>query len=58
MKETGVRNEMRGREEGNLLMHYSVHTQTARSALSEVLRHTHTRRHARTHHFHVDRMRE
>lgn len=37
MKETRVRNEIRGREEGNLLMHYSVHTQTAGSALSEVL---------------------
>lgn len=48
MEETGVRNEIRGREEGNLLMHYSVHTQTARSALSEVLRHTHAGMHAHT----------
>ncbi len=52
MKETGIRNEIRGREEGNLLMHYLVHTQTAGRALSEALRshtHTHTHMHANTH---------
>lgn len=30
-------------------MHYSVHTQTAGSALSEVLRYTHTGTHSQTH---------
>ena len=34
---TEIRNEIRGRGEGNLLMHYSVHTQTVGRELSEVL---------------------
>ena len=46
----GGRNEIRGGEEGNLLMHYSARTQTAGRALSEVLRsHTHTHTHTHTH---------
>ena len=48
--EGGGRNEIRGGEEGNLLMHYSARTQTAGRALSEVLRsHTHTHTHTHTH---------
>lgn len=49
MEETGVRNEISDREEGNLLMHYSVYTQTGSSALSEVLRYTNAHTQACTH---------
>jgi len=32
-----IRNETRGREEGNLLMHYSDHTKAVSRAFSELL---------------------